>query len=207
VISDAQVARRSASREYVLEEPLHWRGHTATVGGSANDQRIGHPKPLHQCFAPLVAFSVHQCFDYLEVVPSERLGPGSLRYRLLPACGAIAFLLLIGNTATAQSASGTITGRVLWGNCIRAIRLPVRNRHVITSAYGVHRKSGGRSWDRRRYETLGGAVDERVRRLFVATESLAIGRGGQVAVSRATACREPPLSRVSVNSVGLSYGR
>src|SRR6266704_2833333 len=39
---------------------------------------------------------------------------------------------------------------------------------------------------RRRYETLGGAVDERVRRLFVATESLAIGRGGQVAVSRAT---------------------
>jgi transposase len=39
---------------------------------------------------------------------------------------------------------------------------------------------------RRRYETLGGAVDERVRRLFVATESLAIGRGGQVAVARAT---------------------
>jgi len=39
---------------------------------------------------------------------------------------------------------------------------------------------------RRRYETLGGAVDERVRRLFVAAESLAIGRGGQVAVSRAT---------------------
>src|SRR6266851_7118545 len=39
---------------------------------------------------------------------------------------------------------------------------------------------------RRRYETLGGAVDERVRRLFVATESLAIGRGGQVAVAHAT---------------------
>ena len=39
---------------------------------------------------------------------------------------------------------------------------------------------------RRRYEMLGGAVDERVRRLFVATESLAIGRGGQIAVSRAT---------------------
>src|SRR6476660_5498608 len=33
---------------------------------------------------------------------------------------------------------------------------------------------------------LGGVVDERVRRLFVAIESLAIGRGGQVAVSRAT---------------------
>jgi hypothetical protein len=31
---------------------------------------------------------------------------------------------------------------------------------------------------RRRYETLGGAVDERVRRLFVATEALAIGHGG-----------------------------
>jgi len=31
-----------------------------------------------------------------------------------------------------------------------------------------------------------GAVDERVRRLFVATEALVIGRGGQVAVSRAT---------------------
>ena len=39
---------------------------------------------------------------------------------------------------------------------------------------------------RRRYEVLGGAVDERVRRLFVASESLAIGRGGQIAVSRAT---------------------
>src|SRR5260370_38647916 len=38
----------------------------------------------------------------------------------------------------------------------------------------------------RRDETLGGAVEERVRRLFVATESLAIGRGGQVAVSRVT---------------------
>src|SRR5260370_32938356 len=36
------------------------------------------------------------------------------------------------------------------------------------------------------YETLGGAVGERVRRLFVAAESLAIGRGGQVAVSRVT---------------------
>ena len=44
---------------------------------------------------------------------------------------------------------------------------------------------------RRRYEMLGGAVDERVRRLFVATESLAIGRGGQVAVSRATGVTFP----------------
>jgi hypothetical protein len=39
---------------------------------------------------------------------------------------------------------------------------------------------------RQRYQTLAGVVDERVRRLMVAVESLAIGRGGQVAVARAT---------------------
>ena len=39
---------------------------------------------------------------------------------------------------------------------------------------------------RRRYETLALVVDERVRRLMAAAESLAIGRGGQVAVARAT---------------------
>ena len=39
---------------------------------------------------------------------------------------------------------------------------------------------------RHRYETLAGVVDERMRRLMVAAEALAIGRGGQVAVSRAT---------------------
>jgi hypothetical protein len=43
---------------------------------------------------------------------------------LVPACGATAILLLVGHTATAQSATGTITGRVLWSNCIRAIPLP-----------------------------------------------------------------------------------
>jgi hypothetical protein len=48
----------------------------------------------------------------------------SPRLLVLPACGATAILLLIGHTATAQSATGTITGRVLWGNCIRAIPLP-----------------------------------------------------------------------------------
>jgi len=48
----------------------------------------------------------------------------SRRLLILPACGATAILLLIGHTATAQSATGTITGRVLWGNCIRAIPLP-----------------------------------------------------------------------------------
>jgi transposase len=39
---------------------------------------------------------------------------------------------------------------------------------------------------RQRYRVLAGVVDERVRRLMVAAESLAIGRGGQVAVARAT---------------------
>jgi hypothetical protein len=48
----------------------------------------------------------------------------SRRLLLVPACGATAILLLVGHTATAQSATGTITGRVLWSNCIRAIPLP-----------------------------------------------------------------------------------
>jgi hypothetical protein len=39
---------------------------------------------------------------------------------------------------------------------------------------------------RQRYQALAGVVDERVRRLVVAAESLAIGRGGQVVVARAT---------------------
>jgi len=39
---------------------------------------------------------------------------------------------------------------------------------------------------RSRYETLVGVVDERMRRLMLAAESLAIGWGGQVAVARAT---------------------
>jgi transposase len=39
---------------------------------------------------------------------------------------------------------------------------------------------------RQRYRTLAGVVDERVRRLMVAVEALAIGRGGQVAVAHAT---------------------
>lgn len=50
-----------------------------------------------------------------------------LRSRLLalPAFSALAILLLVAHSATAQSSSGTITGRVLWGNCIRAIPLPM----------------------------------------------------------------------------------
>jgi transposase len=39
---------------------------------------------------------------------------------------------------------------------------------------------------RQRYQTLAGVVDERARRLLVAVEALAIGRGGQVAVAHAT---------------------
>jgi len=39
---------------------------------------------------------------------------------------------------------------------------------------------------RQRYQTLAGVVDERMRRLMVAVEALAIGRGGQTAVAQAT---------------------
>jgi hypothetical protein len=42
----------------------------------------------------------------------------------LSACAVSAFVLLVGHTAAAQSATGTITGRVLWGTCLRAIPLP-----------------------------------------------------------------------------------
>lgn len=49
----------------------------------------------------------------------------SSRLLLVPSFGAIAILLLLAHGATAQSASGTITGRVMWSNCIRAIPLPL----------------------------------------------------------------------------------
>jgi hypothetical protein len=42
----------------------------------------------------------------------------------LAALGACA-TLAVGHTAMAQSATGTVTGRVLWGSCIRAIPLPM----------------------------------------------------------------------------------
>jgi hypothetical protein len=45
-----------------------------------------------------------------------------------PAFGALAVLaglLLVAHSATAQSASGTVSGRVLWGSCIRGIPLPM----------------------------------------------------------------------------------
>src|SRR5713101_8211024 len=47
---------------------------------------------------------------------------------LTPGLGALAALtglLLVAHSATAQSASGTVTGRVLWSSCIRGIPLPM----------------------------------------------------------------------------------
>jgi len=48
------------------------------------------------------------------------------RVSALSVCGAAAVLLLATHAATAQSSTGTITGRVLWGGCIRAIPLPAQ---------------------------------------------------------------------------------
>ena len=47
------------------------------------------------------------------------------RLLVFPAASAIALLLLVAHSATAQSASGTVTGRVVWGPCIRGIPLPM----------------------------------------------------------------------------------
>ena len=48
---------------------------------------------------------------------------------------------------------------------------------------------------RQRYKVLAGVADERVRRLMLAAESLAIGRGGQVAVARATGVSRAMIQR------------
>ena len=48
------------------------------------------------------------------------------RLYVLSACGATAVLLLATHAATAQSATGTVTGRVVWGSCIRGIPLPAQ---------------------------------------------------------------------------------
>ena len=48
-----------------------------------------------------------------------------LRLFLLPAVSALTGIFLIAHAATAQSASGTVTGRVMWGPCIRGIPLPM----------------------------------------------------------------------------------
>jgi hypothetical protein len=50
--------------------------------------------------------------------------PLPARVLLLPVCAAAAILLLLAHTATAQSSTGTVTGRVVWGSCLRAIPLP-----------------------------------------------------------------------------------
>src|SRR5579859_8041057 len=49
----------------------------------------------------------------------------SLLSPALGALAALAGLLLVAHGAAAQSASGTVTGRVLWGSCIRGIPLPM----------------------------------------------------------------------------------
>jgi hypothetical protein len=48
---------------------------------------------------------------------------------------------------------------------------------------------------RQRYQVLAGVADERVRRLMLAAESLAIGRGGQLAVARATGVSRAMIQR------------
>jgi hypothetical protein len=50
----------------------------------------------------------------------------SRRLLVFPVFASVAALLVVTHAATAQSASGTITGRVLWGSCIRAIPLPAQ---------------------------------------------------------------------------------
>jgi hypothetical protein len=48
------------------------------------------------------------------------------RLLVLPVFASVAALLVVTHAATAQSASGTITGRVVWGACIRGIPLPAQ---------------------------------------------------------------------------------
>ena len=48
------------------------------------------------------------------------------RFMLFPVLTALAATLLVAHAATAQPATGTITGRVMWGPCIRAIPLPAQ---------------------------------------------------------------------------------
>lgn len=49
----------------------------------------------------------------------------TIAYPALGALAALAGLLLVAHGATAQSATGTVTGRVVWGSCIRGIPLPM----------------------------------------------------------------------------------
>jgi len=47
------------------------------------------------------------------------------RLLVVPAFAALAGLVLAAHGATAQSANGTVAGRVVWGPCIRGIPLPM----------------------------------------------------------------------------------
>ena len=49
---------------------------------------------------------------------------GAWRILMWPIVGLVAMGILFAHGAAAQSATGTVTGRVLWGPCIRAIPLP-----------------------------------------------------------------------------------
>jgi hypothetical protein len=51
--------------------------------------------------------------------------PLAKRALVLPGFGALALVVLLAHGATAQSATGTVTGRVVWGPCIRGIPLPL----------------------------------------------------------------------------------
>ena len=74
-----------------------------------------------------------------------------------------------------------------------------RNCHKITFASRIVFTYSGRVSEpaaiKRRYEALRGVLDERSRRLLVAAESLALGRGGISAVARATGVSRQVIAR------------
>ena len=81
-----------------------------------------------------------------------------------------------------------------------ALRLGMlRNCHKITFASRIVFTYSGRVSEpaaiKRRYEALRGVLDERSRRLLVAAESLALGRGGISAVARATGVSRQVIAR------------
>jgi hypothetical protein len=64
--------------------------------------------------------------SYVEepTMPASFYRP-KIAYPALGALAILAGLVVVAHSATAQSATGTVTGRVLWGSCIRAIPLPM----------------------------------------------------------------------------------
>jgi hypothetical protein len=64
-------------------------------------------------------------FPSRRTMMSTFLHRPKLAYPAFGALAALAGLLLVAHSATAQSATGTVSGRVLWGSCIRAIPLPM----------------------------------------------------------------------------------